>query len=149
MPEITERMCGNCGQRCRRGWLRVHEQGDARAPGANKGPQHETVYCSEKCLRTQLFHAAGNTQLIVEQQREIDRLKSALRNRRQHEQWTEDQQRGAENVLRAIATQAEIIAGVANGRAVQPGSEEAERFGVAAHNILKILGSHPARPCQD
>ncbi|MFD9716695.1 hypothetical protein [Streptomyces sp. NPDC059076] len=146
MPEITDRMCGNCGRRCRRGWLRVHEQGDAKSPGANTGPLHETVYCSEKCLRTRLLHAAGNMQLIVDQQREIDRLKGLVRNRRQDEEWREGQQREAVNILRSIATQAETIADITDARRLQPGSEEANRFGIAAHNILTILRPYLSNP---
>ncbi|MFF4248632.1 hypothetical protein ACFYY2_29765 [Streptomyces sp. NPDC001822] len=139
MPEITDRICKGCGRRCRRGWLRVHEQGQVQAPGANSGGQPETVYCSEKCLRTQLFDAAGNMQMVVEQQKEIDRLKDTIRKRHEDREWDDGTRRHFESVLRSILDQATTIEDVATAKDVQPGSEDGERFRIAAHNILQIL----------
>src|SRR5437879_2380125 len=121
MPEITERHCGNCGRRCRRGWLRVHEQGEAKAPGAQRGTEPETVYCSEKCLRTRLLEAAGNMQLIVDQQREIDRLKSALHSRRDDEDRHDQDALELRNLLNRIIDQAEPIADL-KPKTAQPGT---------------------------
>lgn len=144
MPEITERHCGNCGRRCRRGWLRVHEQGEVKAPGAQRGAGHETVYCSEKCLRTSLFEAAGNMQLIVDQQREIDRLKSNNRYRREDEESRDNEAVELRQLLNKLIDQVEPLADIdPSSRETSP--EDLERLRIAANNILHLAGPHIRR----
>ncbi|MFK0125564.1 hypothetical protein ACIQSP_19895 [Streptomyces nigra] len=139
MPEITERKCRRCGQRCKRGWLRVHEQGQITAPGANRPTDVETVYCSERCLRTRLFDAAGNMQLIVDQQREIDRLKSAARDRRVDDDWADSDALQTRQMLNSIIDQAEPLADIDPHTTVP---EDLERLRIAANNILRLAGPH-------
>lgn len=141
MPEITERHCRNCGQRCKRGWLRVHEQGQIKAPGANRPTDVETVYCSERCLRTALFDAAGNMQLIVDQQREIDRLKGQLRQNRQDEDWHDTSAAEMRHLLNSIIDQAEPLADI-NPNARETSPEDLERLRIAANNILRLAGPY-------
>ncbi|MEU9183363.1 hypothetical protein AB0D14_02095 [Streptomyces sp. NPDC048484] len=144
MPEITERKCRRCGQRCKRGWLRVHEQGQIKAPGANRPTEVETVYCSERCLRTSLFDAAGNMQIIVDQQREIDRLKGQLRMDRQDEDWQDARTGELRQLLNNIIDQAEPLADIdPNARETSP--EDLERLRIAANNILRLAGPHIRR----
>ncbi|MCT9078773.1 hypothetical protein [Streptomyces fulvoviolaceus] len=144
MPEITERKCRRCGQRCKRGWLRVHEQGQTKAPGANRPTDVETVYCSERCLRTSLFDAAGNMQLIVDQQREIDRLKERLRSDRRDEDWQDARAGELRQLLDNIIDQVEPLADIApNAREISP--EDLERLRIAANNILRLAGPHIRR----
>ncbi|MEU9264578.1 hypothetical protein AB0E04_03865 [Streptomyces sp. NPDC048251] len=141
MPEITERFCRRCRQRCRRGWLRVHEQGDAKAPGANLAADVETVYCSERCLRTSLLEAAGNMQLIVDQQREIDRLKRNLRERYQEQDWEESRTADRESLLRNILDQAAALADL-DPSAKNLSPEAQERLRIAANNILRLAAPY-------
>lgn len=143
MPS-TERKCRRCGQRCRRGWLRVHAQGEVKAPAANLPTDDETVYCSERCLRTSLLEAAGNMQLIVDQQREIDRLREKLRFRRDDENWRDSETAQLQQLLNSIIDQAEPLAGIdPNGRDINP--EDLERLRIAANNILRLVGPHIRR----
>lgn len=144
MPEITERHCRQCGQRCRRGWLRVHEQGEIRAPGANRTTDQETAYCSEKCLRTQLLDAAGNMQLIVDQQREIERLKRNLRGQRDDDDRAEMRVGELRTLLNSLVDQAEPLTDL-DPKSAQPGTEEFERLQIAANNMLALLGPHLRR----
>ncbi|QJS13215.1 hypothetical protein HKX69_30015 [Streptomyces argyrophyllae] len=145
MPEITERFCRRCGQRCRRGWLRVHEQGEVKAPGANRPTDAETVYCSERCLRTSLLEAAGNMQLIVNQQREIDRLKARLRDDHQDRDWHESRTAERERLLINILDQAEPLASIdPNAKNLSP--EDQERLRIAANNILRLTAPYVRRP---
>ncbi|MEV4043157.1 hypothetical protein [Streptomyces sp. NPDC049744] len=144
MPEITERKCRHCGQRCRRGWLRVHEQGQVRAPGANRPTDIETVYCSERCLRTSLFDAAGNMQIIVDQQREIDRLRGQLRMIREDDDGRDVGNFEMRHLLNSIIDQAEPLADIdPKGREISP--EDLERLRIAANNILRLAGPHIRR----
>lgn len=145
MPEIIERFCRRCGQRCRRGWLRVHEQGEVKAPGANRPTDVETVYCSERCLRTSLLEAAGNMQLIVDQQREIDRLKARLRDDYQDRDWRESRTAERERLLINILDQAEPLASIdPNAKSLSP--EDQERLRIAANNILRLTAPYVRRP---
>jgi endogenous inhibitor of DNA gyrase (YacG/DUF329 family) len=144
MPEITERKCRHCGQRCRRGWLRVHEQGQVKAPGANRPTDIETVYCSERCLRISLFDAAGNMQIIVEQQREIDRLRGRLRMFREDDDGRDAGSFEMRHLLNSIIDQAEPLADIdPNARETSP--EDLERLRIAANNILRLAGPHIRR----
>ncbi|MGW2895847.1 hypothetical protein ACWDAO_14800 [Streptomyces sp. NPDC001212] len=144
MPSITERKCRRCGQRCKRGWLRVHEQGQIKAPGANRPTDIETVYCSERCLRTSLLEAAGNLQLIVDQQREIDRLREKLRWRRDDESWQDSATADLRHLLNSIIDQAEPLADI-NPKARETSPEELERLRVAANNILRLTAPYIRR----
>ncbi|MGC2997420.1 hypothetical protein ACPF8X_03185 [Streptomyces sp. G35A] len=144
MPEIRERKCRRCGQRCKRGWLRVHEQGQVKAPGANLPTDIETVYCSERCLRTSLFDAAGNMQLIVDQQREIDRLRERLRWRRDDEDSSDYAGLELQQLLNNIIDQAEPLADI-DPNAQETSPEDLERLRIAANNILRLAGPHIRR----
>ncbi|MHC3471219.1 hypothetical protein ACYF6T_21330 [Streptomyces sp. 7R007] len=138
MPSV-ERKCRRCGQRCRRGWLRVHEQGTVKAPGANLSTDDETVYCSERCLRTSLLNAAGNMQLIVDQQREIDRLREGRRTQREDEDWRDSEALELRQLLNRIIDQAEPLANI-DPRAASP--EDLERLRIAANNILRLAAPY-------
>ncbi|MFG2759486.1 hypothetical protein [Streptomyces wuyuanensis] len=138
MPEITERHCRRCRQRCRRGWLRVHEQGQIKAAGANLESPGETVYCSERCLRTQLLEAAGNMQLIVDLQRQVDGLKGQLHDKRHHWDYDEQEINSLKELLYSVADQAKAIQ-EGNLAEAEPGSEDAERLRIVATNILSLL----------
>lgn len=140
MPS-TERKCRRCGQRCRRGWLHVHEQGAAKAPGANLPGDEETVYCSERCLRTSLLDAAGNMQLIVDQQREIDRLRQNRRWQRDDEDLQDTRELETRQLLNRIIDQAEPLADIdPNAQATTP--EDLERLRIAANNILRLAAPY-------
>ncbi|MFI1377268.1 hypothetical protein ACH4UY_35365 [Streptomyces longwoodensis] len=145
MPEITERFCRRCGQRCRRGWLRVHEQGEVKAPGANRPTDIETVYCSERCLRTSLLEAAGNMQLIVDQQHEIDRLKTRLRESHRERDWDGGRTVERERLLLNILDQAEPLASI-DPTAKNLSPEDQERLRIAANNILRLATPYIRRP---
>ncbi|MEU6703872.1 hypothetical protein [Streptomyces wuyuanensis] len=138
MPEIAERHCRRCGQRCRRGWLRVLEQGQIEAPGANLKRAEETVYCSERCLRTQLLEAAGNMQLIVDLQREVDRLREQRHNRRSDEDFRDQQVAELRAIVYSVADQAVAIRD-GNLTEAEPGSEKAAQLRIVTTNILRLL----------
>lgn len=140
MPS-TERKCRRCGQRCRRGWLRVHEQGTVKAPGANLPTDEETVYCSERCLRTSLLDAAGNMQLIVDQQREIDRLRERMRFNREDEEQAGYASFERDQLLNNVIAQAQTLAGI-DPRARDTSPEDLERLRIAANNILRLAAPY-------
>lgn len=143
MPSV-ERNCRRCGKRCRRGWLRVHEQGEAKAPGANLPTDDETVYCSERCLRTSLFDAAGNMQMIVKQQREIDRLKESLQHAHQDRDGEDYETVQLRQLLNSIIDQAEPLSDITPG-ARNMSAEDQERLRIAANNMLRLAGPYVRR----
>jgi len=117
----------------------VHVQGEAKAPGANLPTDDETVYCSERCLRTSLFDAAGNMQLIVDQQREIDRLREDRRWQRYDEDSQDSRDIETRELLNRIIDQAEPLANI-DPQAASP--EDLERLRIAANNILRIAAPY-------
>ena len=117
----------------------MHVQGEAKAPGANLPTDDETVYCSERCLRTSLFDAAGNMQLIVDQQREIDRLREDRRWQRYDEDSQDSRDIETRELLNRIIDQAEPLANI-DPRAASP--EDLERLRIAANNILRIAAPY-------
>jgi len=140
MPSV-ERNCRRCGKRCRRGWLRVHEQGEIKAPGANLPGDEETVYCSERCLRTSLFDAAGNMQMIVDQQRQIDRLLQAARDRRDDDDWSASADVDMRQLLNRIIDQAQPLADI-DPKAQDASPEDLDRLRIAANNILRLAAPY-------
>lgn len=122
----------------------MHEQGAVKAPGANLPNDDETVYCSERCLRTSLLEAAYNMQLIVDQQREIDRLRESVRGRRDDEDWRDSETLEMRQLLNRIIDQAEPLANIdPNARDAKP--EDLERLRIAANNILRLAGPYIRR----
>lgn len=117
----------------------MHVQGEAKAPGANLPTDDETVYCSERCLRTSLFDAAGNMQLIVDQQREIDRLREDRRWQRYDEDSQDSRDIETRELLNRIIDQAEPLANI-DPQAASP--EDLERLRIAANNILRIAAPY-------
>jgi hypothetical protein len=119
----------------------VHEQGEVKAPGANLPGDEETVYCSERCLRTSLFEAAGNMQLIVDQQRQIDRMQRAAREQREDDDWDASATLELRQLLNRMIDQAEPLADI-DPKARDTSPEDLERLRIAANNIMRLAGPY-------
>ncbi|MFD5848266.1 hypothetical protein [Streptomyces chartreusis] len=86
-----------------------------------------------------MFEAAGNLQMIVDQQREIDRLKGVLHRRRDDEVWRDSETVEVRQLLNRIIDQAEPLADI-DPHTRDP--EDLERLRIAANNILRLAGPH-------
>lgn len=80
-------------------------------------------------------------QLIVDQQREIERLKARVRDRQDDEEQYDQSIHELRNLLNRIIDQAEPIADL-NPKTAQPGTEDFERLQIAANNILRLVSPH-------